>query len=151
MIPATVRAYVPLTHRGLAIRWPRIDQALGFAPDAGARGLHGEALEEAEWVAMATAAEMITETAAAERCARVVLACDLPAGLRTRPVSAGVQALGPSDLDPCRVVSAHIDDPAVVAGLPADPARAGALLRDSALLWFDASEIGELVEAFGQE
>ncbi|WP_101651188.1 DUF6912 family protein [Brevibacterium ihuae] len=147
----SVRAYVPLTHRSLAAAWPHVSGALGFAPDERARRLRGEELEEAEWIAMAAAAEVVVDAAVGERCARVVLACDLPADLRSRPVSAGVTALGPSALDPARVVSAHIDDPAVVAALPEDPAAAAAALRDSALLWYDVSEIDELIEALGQE
>lgn len=147
----TVRAYVPLTQRTLATAWPRITEALGFAPDARARSLRGEELEEAEWIALATAAEVVLDTAVAARCGRVVLACELPADLRSRPVSAGVVALGPAALDPACVVSAHIDDPAVVAALPEDPAAAAHALREGGLLWYDVSEIDELIEALGQE
>jgi hypothetical protein len=39
----------------------------------------------------------------------------------------------------------------VVAALPADMDGAAAALRDSALLWFDVSEIAELVESFDQQ
>ncbi|GAA4285147.1 hypothetical protein GCM10022261_26780 [Brevibacterium daeguense] len=148
---ATIRAYVPLTHQQLAAAWPQIDSALGFAPDSAGRAQHGEALEEAEWIAMVTAAEVITEEAAAQRCARVVLACDLPSGLQVRPVAAGVDAFGPTPLDPSWVVSAHIDAPDVVATLPDDTDGAADALQDSALLWFDVSEIAELVEAFDQQ
>lgn len=152
MSPAdTVRAYVPLTQHSLAAAWPQITEALGFTPDAGARSLRGEELEEAEWIAMATAAEVVLDTAVAQRCGRVVLACDLPADLRSRPISAGVAALGPVVLDPACVVSAHIDDPALVAALPEDPAAAADALRDGGLLWYDASEIDELIEALRQE
>lgn len=152
MSPAnTVRAYVPLTDRSLRAAWPHLTEALGFAPDVRPGSLRGEELEEAEWIALSTAAEVVLDTAVEQRCGRVVLACDLPADLRSRPVSTGVVALGPAALDPACVVSAHIDDPALVAALPDDPAAAADALRDGGLLWYDVSEIDELVEALGQE
>lgn len=145
-----IRAYVPLTQRQLLDSWPAIRTALAFAPDAAGRELHGDELEEAEWLAFVTAAEVITQDAADALCARAVLACDLPGDLRGRPVAQGIEALGPFELDPADVVSAHIDEPEVVREL-ADSEDAAEHLRQAALLWYDRSEISDLVEALREQ
>lgn len=147
MTPPRIRAYVPLTEAALAADWPRLTSMIAFAPGAPARALTGEELEEAEWFAQFAAAQSVAEDAAAGRCGRVVLACDVPGTLPTRGAAAGIDVLGPFDLHAADVVSAHVDDPDTTAHLPEDPAEAIDVLGESALLWYDASEIGDLVEA----
>ncbi|MFB9777832.1 DUF6912 family protein [Brevibacterium otitidis] len=148
---SNVRAYVPLTSQHLAAAWPQITDVLAFAPDADGRALRSDAGEEAEFSAQMTAAEACLDEALRTGSTRVVIACDIPAlGAQVRPVGAGLEVFGPLSIDPSRVVSFHIDDPEVVAALPDDGEAAAEMLRSSPLLWFDASEVGDLLEAFGQ-
>ncbi|MGJ7540756.1 DUF6912 family protein [Brevibacterium luteolum] len=147
-----VRAYVPVTSHHLVSAWPAITDVLAFAPDANGRALRSDAGEEAEFTAQMTAAEACLDEALRTGGSRVVIACDIPVlGTQVRSVGAGLEAFGPFSVDPSRVVSFHIDDPEVVAALRDDQEAAAALLRSSPLLWFDASEVGDLLEAFAQQ
>lgn len=55
-------------------------------------------------------------------------------------------AFEPAQFDPTKVVSAHIDDPDELGRLTDDAQNNLAVLREASLVWYDASEFGELIE-----
>lgn len=143
----TTRAYVPLTLQDLARMWPELDQVVAWSPTPPEETSSKDDVEEAEYFAMLAAAASVVDAALAQGSPRVVLACDIePAEDPASPVD-GLLAHPGISVDPTRVVSAHVDDPELVAALPADREEAAEALADSALLWFDVSEIAQLLEA----
>lgn len=123
-----VRAYLPMTFSAFS-HWPSVTPIHAFAVDLTRTELGGEALEEAEWVAMNCAAQSLNDP----DIRRVVLAADVPAPATYTPVGDAVVTFTPEGFDPNLVVSAHLADSA-----------------EDDLMWYDASEFGELLKLPGQ-
>lgn len=145
----SVRAYFPLTVSEFH-SWPNITPSIGFTPHPRTHGLKGDALDEVEWLAMAYAATALEEEAARTGEGRVVLAADIPAPTNTTEAGGDVLAFEPAQFDPTKVVSAHIDDPDELGRLTDDAQNNLAVLREASLVWYDASEFGELIELTSQ-
>lgn len=141
-----VRCYIPTTLAALAAG---LSSAAAVAPDAAAAGLRGEELEEREFIAMDIAASLAaTEALAAggPRSARVVVAYDAPDSADRQPLGGGCDLLALSAVDMDAVASVHLDEEEVWAeALTRDPESAAAGLADSPLLWYDRSELEDLL------
>ncbi|MDK7748844.1 hypothetical protein QP572_00535 [Brevibacterium sp. UMB10442] len=141
----SVRAYFPLTVSEFRA-WPNVTPSIAFTPHPRTHGLKGDALDEVEWLAMSYAAAALEEHAAQAGEGRVVLAADIPAPKNTTDAGGNVLAFEPAQFDPSKVVSAHIDDPDELSRLGSDAQANLSILRDTSLVWYDASEFRELIE-----
>ena len=152
-----IRCYVPTTLT--ALRSPRTD-VRAVAPDAQGRSLRGEEFESAEFDAMCIAAALAanavfdpaeTQTgteAAPER--RVIVAYDAPESSPTETLTEGFDLISLGDVDMTRVASFHLDedvvwDEAVQLAEESGPSAAEDRLGASDLLWYDSSELEQLL------
>ena len=152
-----IRCYVPTTLT--ALRSPLTD-VRAVAPDAQGRSLRGEEFESAEFDAMCIAAALAanavfdppeTQTgteAAPER--RVIVAYDAPESSPTETLTEGFDLISLGDVDMTRVASFHLDedvvwDEAVQLAEESGPSAAEDRLGASDLLWYDSSELEQLL------
>ena len=152
-----IRCYVPTTLT--ALRSPLTD-VRAVAPDAQWRSLRGEEFESAEFDAMCIAAALAanavfdpaeTQTgteAAPER--RVIVAYDAPESSPTETLTEGFDLISLGDVDMTRVASFHLDedvvwDEAVQLAEESGPSAAEDRLGASDLLWYDSSELEQLL------
>ncbi|HHX46294.1 MAG TPA: hypothetical protein GX718_02820 [Brevibacterium sp.] len=152
-----IRCYVPTTLT--ALRSPLTD-VRAVAPDAQGRRLRGEEFESAEFDAMCIAAALAanavfdpaeTQTgteAAPER--RVIVAYDAPESSPTETLTEGFDLISLGDVDMTRVASFHLDedvvwDEAVQLAEESGPSAAEDRLGASDLLWYDSSELEQLL------
>lgn len=152
-----IRCYVPSTLT--ALRSPLTD-VRAVAPDAQGRSLRGEEFESAEFDAMCIAAALAanavfdpaeTQTgieAAPER--RVIVAYDAPESSPTETLTEGFDLISLGDVDMTRVASFHLDedvvwDEAVQLAEQSGPSAAEDRLGASDLLWYDSSELEQLL------
>ena len=152
-----IRCYVPTTLT--ALRSPLTD-VRAVAPDAQGRSLRGEEFESAEFDAMCIAAALAanavfdpaeTQTgteAAPER--RVIVAYDATESSPTETLTEGFDLISLGDVDMTRVASFHLDedvvwDEAVQLAEESGPSAAEDRLGASDLLWYDSSELEQLL------
>ena len=152
-----IRCYVPT--KLTALRSPLTD-VRAVAPDAQGRRLRGEEFESAEFDAMCIAAALAanavfdpaeTQTgteAAPER--RVIVAYDAPESSPTETLTEGFDLISLGDVDMTRVASFHLDedvvwDEAVQLAEESGPSAAEDRLGASDLLWYDSSELEQLL------
>lgn len=152
-----IRCYVPT--KLTALRSPLTD-VRAVAPDAQGRSLRGEEFESAEFDAMCIAAALAanavfdpaeTQTgteAAPER--RVIVAYDAPESSPTETLTEGFDLISLGDVDMNRVASFHLDedvvwDEAVQLAEESGPSAAEDRLGASDLLWYDSSELEQLL------
>lgn len=152
-----IRCYVPT--KLTALRSPLTD-VRAVAPDAQGRSLRGEEFESAEFDAMCIAAALAanavfdpaeTQTgteAAPER--RVIVAYDAPESSPTETLTEGFDLISLGDVDMTRVASFHLDedvvwDEAVQLAEESGPSAAEDRLGASDLLWYDSSELEQLL------
>ena len=152
-----IRCYVPT--KLTALRSPLTD-VRAVAPDAQGRRLRGEEFESAEFDAMCIAAALAanavfdpaeTQTgteAAPER--RVIVAYDAPESSPTETLTEGFDLISLGDVDMTRVASFHLDedvvwDEAVQLAEESGPSAAEDCLGASDLLWYDSSELEQLL------
>lgn len=152
-----IRCYIPTTLTALRAT---LSDVRAVAPDAQGRSLHGEEFESAEFDAMCIAAALAanavfapaeTETgteAAPER--RVIVAYDAPESSPAEPLTEGFELITLAEVDMARVASFHLDEDAVweKAVQLADDADSSAAedhLGASDLLWYDSSELEQLL------
>ena len=152
-----IRCYVPTTLT--ALRSPLTD-VRAVAPDAQGRSLRGEEFESAEFDAMCIAAalaanavfdpaETQTGTEAAPQ-RRVIVAYDAPESSPVEPLTEGFDLISLGDVDMTRVASFHLDedvvwDEAVQLAEESGPSAAEDRLGASDLLWYDSSELEQLL------
>lgn len=139
-----IRAYAPFTLAELRSTWPQTPIDHAFAPDAAARGLTGDDLEEAEWLALSAAAAKAGETGAA----RAVLALDIDASTEQQ-LAPGLSLIRPTAAT--HVISAHVDEIDVVTRLAEHPESAQEILQEAGLLWYDVSELDELIDSLAEQ
>lgn len=152
-----IRCYVPTTLT--ALRSPLTD-VRAVAPDAQGRSLRGEEFESAEFDAMCIAAALAanavfdpaeTQTgteAVPER--RVIVAYDAPESSPSETLTEGFDLISLGDVDMTRVASFHLDedvvwDEAVQLAEDSGPSAAEDRLGASDLLWYDSSELEQLL------
>ena len=152
-----IRCYVPTTLT--ALRSPLTD-VRAVAPDAQGRSLRGDEFESAEFDAMCIAAAMAANAvfdpaetrtgteAAPER--RVIVAYDAPESSPTETLTEGFDLISLGDVDMTRVASFHLDedvvwDEAVQLAEESGPSAAEDRLGASDLLWYDSSELEQLL------
>ena len=152
-----IRCYVPTTLTALRTT---LTDVRAVAPDAQVRSLRGEEFESAEFDAMCIAAALAanavfdpaeTETgteAAPER--RVIVAYDAPESSPTETLTEGFDLISLGDVDMTRVASFHLDedvvwDEAVQLAEESGPSAAEDRLGASDLLWYDSSELEQLL------
>ncbi|AZL05473.1 MAG: DUF6912 family protein [Brevibacterium aurantiacum] len=150
----SIRCYIPTTldalRRGLA-------SVHAVAPDAHGRGLGGDELEAREfdalYIAAALAATQSFEDGPAdiqEPSPRAVVAYDAPDATAGEELVDGFDLLSLPEVDVTSIVSIHIDEVEVweeAAKIGADGGHEAAEdhLGDSDLLWYDATELPELL------
>ncbi|MFE2656406.1 MULTISPECIES: DUF6912 family protein [unclassified Brevibacterium] len=146
-----VRCYIPTTLAALAAG---LQTATAVAPDAAAAQLRGEDLDEAEFTAMSIAAALAADEAlgsgAESASPRAVVAYDAPATSGREPLAPGFDALTLTRVDADRIVSVHLDeaaewDAALELAATQGTEAAGDRLGDSDLLWYDRTELGDLL------
>ena len=152
-----IRCYVPTTLT--ALRSPLTD-VRAVAPDAQGRSLRGDEFESAEFDAMCIAAALAANAvfdpaetrtgteAAPER--RVIVAYDAPESSPTETLTEGFDLISLGDVDMTRVASFHLDedvvwDEAVQLAEESGPSAAEDRLGASDLLWYDSSELEQLL------
>ena len=152
-----IRCYIPTTLTALR---STLTDARAVAPDAQGRSLRGEEFESAEFDAMCIAAALAanavfapaeTETgteAAPER--RVIAAYDAPESSPAEPLTEGFELFTLAEVDMARIASFHLDEDAVweeavQLAEDADSSAAEDHLRASDLLWYDSSELEQLL------
>ena len=152
-----IRCYVPTTLTALRTT---LTDVRAVAPDAQGRSLRGEEFESAEFDAMCIAAALAanavfdpaeTQTgteAAPER--RVIVAYDAPESSPTETLTEGFDLISLGDVDMTRVASFHLDedvvwDEAVQLAEESGPSAAEDRLGASDLLWYDSSELEQLL------
>lgn len=145
-----VRCYIPTT---LAALDKGLDTAIAVAPDIAVADLRPDDAEESEFAAMSIAAALAaTEALGAEPPSpRVVVAYDAPEAAPRRPLTDGFDLLTLETIETDRIASFHLDeapvwDDAVLAG---DVEVGEDRLGDSDLLWYDRSELGDLLRDRG--
>ncbi|WP_231446689.1 DUF6912 family protein [Brevibacterium zhoupengii] len=150
----SIRCYIPTTldalRRGLA-------SVHAVAPDAHGRGLGGDELEAREfdalYIAAALAATQSFEAAAAttsEPSPRAVVAYDASDSVAGEELVEGFDLLSLPSVDMTSIVSIHIDEVEAweeAAAIGADGGHEAAEdhLGDSDLLWYDATELPQLL------
>lgn len=152
-----IRCFIPTTLTALR---STLTDARAVAPDAQGRSLRGEEFESAEFDAMCIAAALAanavfdpaeTQTgteAAPER--RVIVAYDAPESSPTETLTEGFDLISLGDVDMTRVASFHLDedvvwDEAVQLAEESGPSAAEDRLGASDLLWYDSSELEQLL------
>lgn len=158
----SIRCYIPTTLSALG---SGLGTVTAVTPDAQGRALSGDELESLEFDAMciaaALAASMSFESGDADRAdsdaefsPRAVVAYDAPEAGAGRELSAGFELLTLSAVEMTRVASIHLDEAEVwneAVRLARETGRAEAedLLGESDLLWYDATELPELLRERG--
>lgn len=152
-----IRCYIPTTLTALR---STLTDVRAVAPDAQGRSLRGEEFESAEFDAMCIAAALAanavfapaeTETgaeAASEQ--RVIVAYDAPESSPAAPLTEGFELITLAVVDMARVASFHLDedvvwDEAVQLAEDAGSSAAEDHLGASDLLWYDSSELEQLL------
>ncbi|SIH63270.1 Uncharacterised protein [Mycobacteroides abscessus subsp. abscessus] len=145
-----VRCYIPTT---LAALGAGLTATIAVAPDATVSGLRADDIEEREFAAMGIAAALAAVDAlgAQPPSPRVVVANDAPAAAARQPLAEGFDLLTLEGVDMDAVASFHLDeaevwDEALSAG---DIGSAEDRLGESDLLWYDRSELDDLLRARG--
>ncbi len=147
----TIRAYIPFTVSELAAQWPHPTVSTAFAPDAAARALRGDDLEEAEWLAMSAAAAQAGQRAVEGHSPaelRAVLAVDVDPA-HEEPIAPGISlvTIDAGDLD---IASVHADEPAVAARLSGEAAHDERVYDEASLLWYAPAEVSGLLDTLAQ-
>ncbi|WP_025780778.1 DUF6912 family protein [Brevibacterium sp. VCM10] len=157
-----IRCYIPTTLTALR---STLTDVRGVAPDAQGRSLRGEEFEAAEFDAMCIAAALAANaafdpagtvtadtesTAEATPARRVVVAYDAPESSPTEPLTDGFDLITVAEVDMARAASFHLDedivwDEAVQRGQESGAGAAEDHLGASDLLWYDASELEQLL------
>ncbi|WP_169251934.1 hypothetical protein [Brevibacterium sp. 'Marine'] len=157
-----IRCYIPTTLTALR---STLADVRAVAPDAQGRGLRGEEFETAEFDAMCIAAALAanaafdpadTDAAGTESTAeavpprRVVVAYDAPESSPAEPLTDGFDLITVAEVDMTRAASFHLDedlvwDEAVRLGQVTGVSAAEDCLGASDLLWYDASELPQLL------
>lgn len=145
-----VRCYIPTT---LAALGAGLTATIAVAPDATVSGLRADDIEEREFAAMGIAAALAAVDAlgAQPPSPRVVVAYDAPAAAARQPLAEGFDLLTLEGVDMDAVASFHLEeaevwDEALSAG---DIGSAEDRLGESDLLWYDRSELDDLLRARG--
>lgn len=145
-----VRCYIPTT---LAALGAGLTATTAVAPDATVSGLRADDVEEREFAAMGIAAALAAADAlgAQPPSPRVVVAYDAPDAAPRQPLTEGFDLLTLADVDMDAVASFHLDEEAVWdAALSAGGTEAGEdRLGESDLLWYDRSELDDLLRERG--
>ncbi|AZU00398.1 DUF6912 family protein [Brevibacterium linens] len=157
-----IRCYIPTTLTALR---STLADVRAVAPDAQGRSLRGEEFETAEFDAMCIAAALAANaafdpadtdapgtesTAEATPARRVVVAYDAPESSPTEPLTDGFDLITVAEVDMARAASFHLDedivwDEAVQRGQESGAGAAEDHLGASDLLWYDASELEQLL------
>ena len=152
-----IRCYIPTTLTALR---SMLTDVRAVAPDAQGRSMRGEEFESAEFDAMCIAAALAANAvfdpaetepgtdAAPER--RVIVAYDAPESSPTEPLTEGFDLISLGEVDLPRVASFHLDedvvwDEAVRLAEETGPDAAEVHLGASDLLWYDSSELEQLL------
>ncbi|WP_209325285.1 DUF6912 family protein [Brevibacterium renqingii] len=148
-----IRCYIPTTLTALR---SGLADVRAVTPDAQGRSLRGEESETAEFHAMSIAA-LLAANAAFDRPtgeavpeARVVVAYDAPESSPRESLTEGFELLGLEQVDMNAVASFHLDedtvwDEAVQLAREHGPSAAEDRLGESDLLWYDATELPQLL------
>ncbi len=149
-----IRCYIPTTLSALEAG---VGTGCAVAPDAHGRGLRGEEGEEREFDALCIAAALAAaeslqagDPAGAGASPRAVVAYDAPESSPRDGLTAGFELIRLETVDPTAMVSIHVDEPEVwdravaLAGTEGHEA-AEDHLGDSDLLWYDITELPELL------
>lgn len=149
----SIRCYIPTT---LTTLRAGLDSVQAVAPDAQGRAMGGEELEAREFDALCIAAALAaTQSFAADVVSpRAVVAYDAPDSSAGEAVAEGFDLLTLSAVDMTSVASIHLDEVEVwdeAADIAADTGREAAEdhLGDSDLLWYDVTELPELLRERG--
>lgn len=145
-----IRCYIPTT---VSVLRSGLASGNGITPDLAGRSLHGEELEEQEFQALQVAAALAADEALAEApdpSPRAVVAYDAVDTVVADRLGHGFDLLRLDEIDPTAIASVHIDEPhvweAALAVLGAEGADAAAEhLGEADLLWYDVSELPELL------
>lgn len=148
-----IRCYIPTTLSALETG---VDSGYAVAPDAEARGLRGEEGEAKEFDALCIAAALAATEAlegrdgSAPPSPRAVVAFDAPETCPREMLIEGFELVRLERLDPSAMVSIHVDEPDVweraVAVAEAEGLEAAEdHLGDSDLLWYDVTELPDLL------
>ncbi|MGR6089280.1 DUF6912 family protein [Brevibacterium sp. CSND-B09] len=152
-----IRCYIPTTLTALR---STLTDVRAVAPDAQGRRLRGEEFESAEFDAMCIAAALAANAvfapaeaetgteAAPER--RVIVAYDAPESSPAAPLTEGFELITLADVEMVRIASFHLDedavwDEAVQLAEDADSSAAEDHLGASDLMWYDSSELEQLL------
>lgn len=145
-----VRCYIPTT---LAALDKGLESAIAVAPDIAVADLRPDDAEECEFAAMSIAAALAaTEALGSEPPSpRVVVAYDAPETVVREPLTDGFDLLTLETVETDRIASFHVDEaPVWDSAVRADGTEAGEdLLGDSDLLWYDRSELDDLLRDRG--
>jgi hypothetical protein len=156
-----IRCYIPTTLTALR---SGLSDVRAVAPDEQSRSLRGEELEAAEFDAMCIAAAIAADAAfepASESQAsdekpapRVVVAYDAPESSSRETLTEGFDLIGIGTVDMDAVASFHLDeeavwDEAVTLARESGPTEAEGRLGESDLLWYDATELDQLLDERG--
>ncbi|WP_166971044.1 DUF6912 family protein [Brevibacterium atlanticum] len=152
-----IRCYIPTTLTALR---SRLTDVRAVAPDQAGRGLRGEEAESAEFDALCIAAALAadaalepagkTDTALTGFGPRVVVAYDAPDASPREPLTEGFELLALAEVEMDAVASFHLDeveiwDEAVSLARESGATAAEDHLGDSDLLWYDATELDQLL------
>lgn len=157
-----IRCYIPTTLSALG---SGLGTVSAVAPDAQGRALDGEEAEALEFEAMCIAAALAANAAfeaaegqsgansgepVAELSPRAVAAYDAPEAGASRELTNGFELLTLDVVEMSRIASVHLDEAEVwdeAVRLARDTGITGAEdhLGESDLLWYDATELAELL------
>ena len=149
----SIRCYIPTT---LAALEAGLGSVPAVAPDAQGRGLGGDELEAQEFdalcIAAALAATLSFESVSADGAVspRAVVAYDAPDSSTSETLTSGFDMLTLEDIEMKFVASTHLDEHEVwdeAVDIAADRGHEAAEdhLGESDLLWYDVSELRELL------
>ena len=149
----SIRCYIPTTLT--ALRGGR-DSVHAVAPDAQSREVGGEEFEAQEFDALCIAAALAATQSFAAGVAspRAVVSYDAPDSSAGEALAEGFDLLTLSSVDMTSVASIHLDEVDVwgeASDIAADTGREAAEdhLGDSDLLWYDVTELPDLLRERG--
>ena len=157
-----IRCYIPTTLSALR---SGLGAVHAVAPNSAGRDSGGEELEAQEFDALCiaaalAAAQSFDSTAdgqskdVLEAPVRAVAAYDAPTSTAAEQLTSGFDLLSIDEVDPTSIVSFHVDEPHVweaAVTIAAEGGREAAEdhLGDSDLLWYDVTELDQLLEERG--
>ncbi|WP_193070740.1 MULTISPECIES: DUF6912 family protein [unclassified Brevibacterium] len=149
----SIRCYIPTTLTALRAG---LDSVHAVTPDAHSRAAGGEELEAREFDALCIAAALAaTQSFEADVASpRAVVSYDAPDSSAGEGLVEGFDLLTLSEVDMTSVASIHLDEVEIweeAADIAADTGREAAEdhLGDSDLLWYDVTELPELLRERG--